>query len=110
MSFWYYFPIPELPKEVAHHLNEVEIRKYLAHEGSAVDVGTPIAEVQNYWAIMILKANGKGILRKTFFEPGTAVKIGDPIAIIGCEGENIPHQNERASVEITERIREKTEG
>jgi pyruvate dehydrogenase E2 component (dihydrolipoamide acetyltransferase) len=109
MSFWYYFPIPQLLEEVSHHLNEVEIRKYLAHEGSAVDVGTPIAVVQNYWAIMVLKANGKGILRKTFFEPGTAVKIGDPVAIIGCEGENIPQQNERASVEITERIREKTE-
>jgi hypothetical protein len=48
---------------------------------SAVDVGTPLVVIENYWAVMTLKANGKGILRKTFFERGTSVKIGDPIAI-----------------------------
>jgi pyruvate/2-oxoglutarate dehydrogenase complex dihydrolipoamide acyltransferase (E2) component len=45
----------------------VEIRKYLAAEGSRVEVGSTIALIENYWAVMTLKANGKGIPTKTFF-------------------------------------------
>lgn len=78
MPFWYYFSVPKLPPEVAHQSNLVEIRNYLGAEGSPVDVGSPIAVVENYWAVMTLKANGKGILKKTFFDRGTSVKIGDP--------------------------------
>jgi len=101
MPFWYYFPVPKLPHEVAHQSNLVEIRKYLAAEGSPVEDGSPVASVENYWAVMTLKANGKGVLRKTFFEPGTSVKIGDPIAIIGADGENIPYGKELALVELS---------
>jgi pyruvate/2-oxoglutarate dehydrogenase complex dihydrolipoamide acyltransferase (E2) component len=108
MPFWYFFPVPKLPPEVSHQSNVVEIRKYLASEGNAVDVGTPVVVVENYWAVMTLKANSKGILRKTFFERGTSVKIGDPIAIIGSDGENILDGKDLASVEITERKRQKT--
>jgi pyruvate/2-oxoglutarate dehydrogenase complex dihydrolipoamide acyltransferase (E2) component len=110
MSFWYYFPVPKLPPEISHQSNLVEIRKYLVPEGSAVDVGTPIVVIENYWAVMTLKANGKGIVGKTFFERGTSVKVGDPIAIIGSDGENIPHGKELVSVEITGRKREKPSG
>jgi pyruvate/2-oxoglutarate dehydrogenase complex dihydrolipoamide acyltransferase (E2) component len=107
MPFWYYFSVPKLPPDVSRQSNIVEIRKYLAPEGSAIDVGTSIALVENYWAVMTLKANGKGILRKAIFEPGASVKVGDPIAVIGSEGENIPYEKESASVEITERRRQK---
>jgi hypothetical protein len=91
MSFWYFFSIPDLPPEVSHQSNLVEIRKYLAAEGSRVEVGSTIALIENYWAVMTLKANGKGILTKTFFKPGTSVKIGDPIAIISADGEGLPY-------------------
>ena len=56
---------------------------------------------------MTLKANGRGILKKTFFEAGASVKIGDPIAIIGSDGENIPCAKEYAAAEITKRRRQK---
>jgi hypothetical protein len=39
-----------------------------------VVVGTPIVVIENHWAVMTLKANGKGILKKTSFERGTSVK------------------------------------
>jgi pyruvate/2-oxoglutarate dehydrogenase complex dihydrolipoamide acyltransferase (E2) component len=107
MPFWYYFSVRKLPPEVSHQSNVVEIRKYLASEGTAVDVGTPIASVENYWAVVTLKSNGKGLLRKIIFDPGTSVKIGDPIAVIGSDGENIPYGKEQASVEITEHKRYK---
>jgi pyruvate dehydrogenase E2 component (dihydrolipoamide acetyltransferase) len=107
MPFWYYFSVPKLPPDVAHQSNLVEIRNYLAAEGSPVDVGSPIAAVENYWAVMTLKANDKGILKKAFFDRGTSVKIGDPIAIIGADGECIPYGRELAVLEVTERKRSK---
>lgn len=85
----------------------VEIRNYLAVEGSAVDVGSPVAVVENYWAVTKLKANGKGIVKKTFFDPGTSVKIGDPIAIIGADGECIPYGQECAVLEVIDYKRPK---
>jgi len=110
MPFWYYFSVLRLPPEVAHQSNLVEIRNYLAAEGSPVNVGSPIALVENYWAVMTLRANGKGILKKTFFDRGTSVKIGDPIAIIGADGECIPYGKEPAVLEITEHKRTKPVG
>jgi pyruvate dehydrogenase E2 component (dihydrolipoamide acetyltransferase) len=107
MPFWYYFSVPKLPPEIAHQSNLVEIRKYLASEGSRVEVGSPIALVENHWAVITLKANGKGILKKTFFDRGASVKIGDPIAIIGADGECIPHGTDLAVLEVTEHKRSK---
>ncbi|PYV64807.1 MAG: hypothetical protein DMG95_03395, partial [Acidobacteria bacterium] len=82
MPFWYFLKVPQLPTEVAHQSNVVEVRKYLLSEGDPVERDSPIVLLENYWAEMRLKTNGKGFLRKTFFRPGTSVHIDDPIAII----------------------------
>ena len=107
MPFWYYFCVPKLPSEVAHQSNMVEIKEYLVPEGTFVDVGSPVVIVENHWAAMTLKANGKGIIKKTFFEPGTQVKVGDPIAVVDADGEAIPYDKEYVIVDITEHKRQK---
>jgi pyruvate dehydrogenase E2 component (dihydrolipoamide acetyltransferase) len=91
MPFWYFFPVPQIPPEVAHQSNLVELVKYLAREGSKVDKVVPIALVENWLAVFQLRANGPAILKKTFFDPGTSITVGDPIAIIGPDGEAIPY-------------------
>jgi len=55
---------------------------------------------------MTLKANGKGVLRKTFFS-GQSVKIGDPIAIIVQTAKTFLNGKELALVEVIERKRRK---
>jgi lactoylglutathione lyase len=107
MPFWYFFPVPQIPPDVAHKSNQLELVEYLAKEGSAVDIGTPIALVENRRAVFQLKANGRGSLKKTFFDPGTAVSVGDPIAVIDAEGENIPYGQSRALLEVVKMKREK---
>jgi pyruvate dehydrogenase E2 component (dihydrolipoamide acetyltransferase) len=107
MPFWYFLTVPTLPVQISHQSNTVEIAKYLVKESSAIDVGTPIAIVENYWALMTVRAKGKGIFRKKIFDPGTTVKIGDPIAVVGADGENVVHGNETLSVEVTEIKRQK---
>src|ERR1700733_13114624 len=70
-------------------------------------MGTPIALAENWWAVFQLKANGRGILKKTFFHPGTTIRVGDPIAVIDAEGENIPYGQSRALLEVVRMKREK---
>jgi pyruvate/2-oxoglutarate dehydrogenase complex dihydrolipoamide acyltransferase (E2) component len=64
MPFWYFFTAPELPPEVVHQSNTVDVQKYLVAEGKSVTSGAPIALVENYWAVMQLNAAGNGILKK----------------------------------------------
>ena len=61
MPFWYFFTIPKMPKQVSHQSNLVEVQEYLLNEGQAVDIDTPVAMVENYWAKMRLKASGRGV-------------------------------------------------
>ena len=107
MPFWYFVPIPELPWEVSHPDNTVEMVKYLAREGSTVKPGTPIALVKNWWAEIQIEATSKGFLKKTFFDPHTFVGIGDPIAIIAADGEDMPHGRANSLARIVKIIREK---
>ena len=107
MPFWYFLKVPQLPKEIAHQSNAVEVSKYLRSEGDPVEAGTPIALLENYWAEMRPKANGNGFLQKTLFSPGTSVKIGDPIAIIGADGENLPYERPHSVLEVVKLKRKK---
>jgi pyruvate/2-oxoglutarate dehydrogenase complex dihydrolipoamide acyltransferase (E2) component len=63
--------------------------------------------VENWWAVFELRANGPGILKKTFFDPGTTITVGDPIAIIGADGEAIPYGQRNAALEVVKMKREK---
>jgi pyruvate/2-oxoglutarate dehydrogenase complex dihydrolipoamide acyltransferase (E2) component len=107
MPFWYFLPVPQIPPEVAHQSNQVELLKYLTKEGSKVERGTPIALVENWWAVFQVRANGQGIVKKTFFDPGTSIVVGDPIAIIGADGEDIPYGQSYAVLEVVNVKREK---
>jgi pyruvate/2-oxoglutarate dehydrogenase complex dihydrolipoamide acyltransferase (E2) component len=107
MPFWYFIKILPLPPDVAHQSNLVDVRKYLLKEGDKVQHGTPIVAIENYWALMELRANGTGIVKKILFDSGTTVKIGDPVAIIGADGEAIPHSKNDSFLEIVKNKRNK---
>jgi biotin carboxyl carrier protein len=58
---------------------------------------------------MRLKANGRGVVTKTFFACPTNVKVGDPIAIIEADGDEIPYGKDYASLEVVKMKHEKTQ-
>jgi pyruvate/2-oxoglutarate dehydrogenase complex dihydrolipoamide acyltransferase (E2) component len=91
MPFWYFATIPELPPEVSQANKSVNLVEYKVVEGDQIKLGTPLAIVQNHWARMEIDANGEGFVTKTFFEPGTVVGIGDPFAIVACDGDQVPY-------------------
>lgn len=98
MSPHYYFvPIPPLPWEVAHQDGLVEIVEYAVRRGEWVDAGTPVATVENGWTVMQIRATGRGVVSKTLFDRGTSVRTGDPIAIVICDGEEVPYGRPNAA-------------
>jgi len=107
VPFYYFAKVPSLPPEVQHQSNAVEVVEYLAREGAAVQPGTPLLRVANWWAEMELDSVSRGFLAKTFFDPGTRVLIGDPFAIIHCDGEDAPGKSPTAGLRVTRTLREK---
>jgi pyruvate/2-oxoglutarate dehydrogenase complex dihydrolipoamide acyltransferase (E2) component len=102
MPFWYFLRVPILGPEVNHQSNAVDVRKYLIRGGKFFDSGTPIIEVENYWAVMQLRAVGRGTFRKSFFDHHESVRIGDPIGIVAADGDDQIYDRDNLSVKILE--------
>lgn len=107
---YYFVNVPKLPKRVSHQMGTVELVEYLVREKEKIEKGQAIAVVQNWWARMVLKSVGCGYLSKTFFESGTHIREGDPLAIVVCEPEDGPRSKETSELEVVENIRLKPSG
>ena len=101
MPLYYFLPVPDLPREAAHQSHLVRLVRYLVAEGETITPGTGIAVVENWWATMRIEATTPGMVSKTFFEPGTSIEVGDPIAIVIVDGEELP-AGSRAAVRVVE--------
>ena len=107
LLFYYFAKVPKLPYEVSHQHNSVRVLEYHVGEGQTVSAGQPLITVDNWWATMQLEAVTSGQVSKTFFDTGTHVTVGDPFAIIICEGDAGPGKGPTASVRIMKIIRQK---
>jgi pyruvate/2-oxoglutarate dehydrogenase complex dihydrolipoamide acyltransferase (E2) component len=107
MILYYYVNVPRLPPAIQHHSGSVQVLKYLVNEGDRVSVGTPLIQAENWWALMEFDAAGAGFVSKTFFSPGTHVKVGDPFAIIICDPEDRPRTEESCVLRMVENVRVK---
>lgn len=109
MPAYYFVPIPKIPKEFSHQNNTVAIMKYLVKEGQAVQPGTPLVIVQNWWAEFQIESTTNGIVEKTFFDKsngGTYVTVGHPFAIITCDPEDAPAKDQ-SKLTLRKVLREK---
>jgi len=70
-------------------MEEGQVVKWHKAEGDAVTNGDLLAEVETDKATMELSARGDGILAKILAKEGDAVPVGEVIAIIAAEGEDI---------------------
>ena len=104
---YYFVTVPELPPEVVDQTRAVQVIAYTVKEGQSVKPGTPIATVETWWAVLQIEATGTGTLSKVFFDRGTIVKIGNPMAIIVCDPEDAPLQRPPAAVNVMQMKREK---
>lgn len=70
-------------------MEEGQIVKWLKSEGDAVKSGEVLAEVETDKATMELVARGDGILRKILAREGVTAPVGEVIAVIAKEDEDI---------------------
>ena len=70
-------------------MEEGQIVKWHKSEGDQVSMGEILAEIETDKAIMELVARGEGVLRKIFRGESETSQVGDVIAVIAEEGEDI---------------------
>ena len=70
-------------------MEEGQVVRWLKGEGDAVAQGDILAEIETDKATMELVARGEGALRKILVGEGGTAPVGDVIAIIAGEGEDI---------------------
>jgi pyruvate dehydrogenase E2 component (dihydrolipoamide acetyltransferase) len=70
-------------------MEEGQVVKWHKAEGDAVSQGELLAEIETDKATMELVARGEGVLRKILKREGETAPVGEVIAVIGSEGEDI---------------------
>ena len=70
-------------------MEEGQVVRWLKGEGDAVAQGDILAEIETDKATMELVARGEGVLRKVFVGEGAAAPVGNVIAVIAAEDEDI---------------------
>lgn len=80
--------ILDMPK-LSPTMEEGVLSAWHKKEGDPVEVDDLLAEVETDKATMEFRAFDKGTLLKILVAPGTLVKLGDPVAILGNAGEDV---------------------
>jgi pyruvate dehydrogenase E2 component (dihydrolipoamide acetyltransferase) len=68
---------------------EAAIQTWLVTPGQALSVGVPLAEVETEKAVVEYASEHEGTVLQLLVAEGVSVKVGDPIAVVGAEGESV---------------------
>jgi pyruvate/2-oxoglutarate dehydrogenase complex dihydrolipoamide acyltransferase (E2) component len=88
------------------------IAKWHFHEGDAVASGAVLCEVETDKAVMDYEVTTEGVLLKILVPEGSEASVGEAIAIIGKQGEDIRDLVAEASskpAKIIQNLRRKTQ-
>ncbi len=80
--------IVDMPK-LSPTMEEGVLATWHKKEGDTMDVDDLLAEVETDKATMEFRALDKGTLLKILVPPGTLVKLGEPVAIVGAPGDDL---------------------
>lgn len=76
--------------EVLANATEATIQTWLIEAGQEVTVGLPIAELETDKAVVEYAAEAAGTVLRLLVPAGSAAAVGDPIAVLGAAGEQVP--------------------
>ncbi|MEJ2262754.1 MAG: dihydrolipoamide acetyltransferase family protein [Anaerolineales bacterium] len=80
--------IVEMPK-LGFDMAEGTLVRWVIGEGDQVNKGDVLAEIETDKATVEVEANYSGVVRRHLVEEDTTVPVGEPIAVVGEEGEEI---------------------
>ena len=73
--------------QMGYDMQEGTVVRWLKTEGSPVQMGEAIAEIETDKAVVEFESYGEGILLQILVAEGTTVPVGETIAIVGAESE-----------------------
>ncbi|HBR19431.1 MAG: hypothetical protein A2Y13_04415 [Planctomycetes bacterium GWC2_45_44] len=77
-----------VPK-ISDTVTEITINNWLVKEGDTVVNGEPIAQFETDKANYDYESPAEGTVLKIFAVQGQTLKVGEPLAIVGRDGEDI---------------------
>ena len=80
--------ILDMPK-LSPTMEEGVLSAWHKSEGDVIAVDDLLADVETDKATMEFRAFDKGVLLRLLVPAGTTVKLGQPVAIVGAQGEDI---------------------
>ena len=90
--------------QMGFDMKEGTVVRWLLPEGSDVEVGDAVAEIETDKAVVEFESTASGVLRKVLVPEGSTALVGDPIAIVGSIDEELPSIETRivdSSEEVT---------
>lgn len=76
--------------QMGYDMSEGTLVRWLKAEGEEVGVGDPVAEIETDKAVVEFESTAAGVLRKILVSEGTTAPVGQPLAIVGSQDEEIP--------------------
>ena len=73
--------------QMGYDMQEGTVVRWLKTEGSPVEMGEAVAEIETDKAVVEFESYGEGILLQILVAEGTTVPVGETIAIVGAESE-----------------------
>ena len=69
--------------QMGYDMQEGTVVRWLKDEGSNVDLGEPVAEIETDKAVVEFESYASGVLRKILVAEGSTVPVGEAIAVVG---------------------------
>jgi pyruvate dehydrogenase E2 component (dihydrolipoamide acetyltransferase) len=73
--------------QMGYDMQEGAVVRWLKAEGSNVEIGEPVAEIETDKAVVEFESYAEGVLQKILVNEGTTVPVGEVIAIVGEDSE-----------------------
>lgn len=83
--------------QMGYDMQEGTVVRWLKAEGSNVELGEPVAEIETDKAVVEFESYAAGVLHTILVEEGSTVPVGQPIAVVGEEAEAPAPESEAAA-------------
>ncbi len=80
--------------QMGYDMQEGTVVRWLVPEGAEVKEGDPVAEIETDKAVVEFESYASGLLHRILVPEGTAVPVGQAIAIVAAEGEDLSAMQE----------------
>ena len=88
--------------QMGYDMQSGTVVRWLKPEGSEVQTGDPIAEIETDKAVVEFESYASGVLRRILVLEGATVPVGEPIAIVADAGEELDEAEISKSAPVQE--------